>query len=147
MKFNWGTGILIVIILFVMGIGTMVYIAFQHDINLVHKDYYPREIDHQSMIEKVKNTNKLVGKMKVNINDGLIEVVFPNDFRFDQIEGKVLLYRPSDFNKDLAFPIQLSEKGLQHFTTDGMLKGKYIVKVEWAYDGIDYYFEESIHVK
>ena len=147
MKFNWGTGIVIFIILFVSGIGTLVYISFQQDINLVHKDYYPREIEHQKMIDKVNNTNNLEGEIKILLSDSMVEVTFPNEFRFDEIEGEILFYRPSDFNEDLTFPIQLSEKGTQHISTDGLLSGKYIIKVEWAFGETEYYFEESIHVK
>jgi hypothetical protein len=147
MKFNWGTGILIFIIIFVSGIGTLVYISFQQDINLVHKDYYPREIEHQKMIDKVNNTNQLVGKIKILLSDSMVEVVFPNEFRFGEIDGEILFYRPSDFNEDLAFPIQLSDKGTQHISTDGLLLGKYIIKVEWVFGETEYYFEEAIHVK
>ncbi len=146
MKFNWGTGIAIIIILFVMGIGTMVYISFQQGINLVHKDYYPKGIDHQKMIDKLNNTNKLKGEMKVVLNSNMLEVSFPDEFRFDEIYGDILLYRPSDFTEDLAFPIQLSDDGIQQLSIEGMLKGKYIVKVEWVCDGTEYYFEESIHI-
>jgi len=147
MKFNWGTGIVIFIILFVMGIGSMVYISFQQDINLVHKDYYPRGIDHQSMIEKVENVNKLKGEVKVTLDHDQIEVSFPDDFQFDEIEGGILLYRPSDFNEDLSFPIQVSALGIQHISTKKLQKGKYIVKVEWAYGETEYYIEKPVHVK
>lgn len=147
MKFNWGTGIVIFIILFVTGMGVMVFIAFQQDINLVHKDYYPKGIDHQTMIEKVNRTNKLTGEMNVSINNNLIEVAFPEDFRFDEIEGDILLYRPSDFNEDLVYPIKLTDDGVQQVSIEGLIKGKYIVMVEWSHDGTDYYFEESIHIE
>ncbi len=147
MKFNWGTGILSFIILFLVGIGTMVFIAFQQDINLVHSDYYPKEVDYQSMIDKVKNTNKLKGEMKITLNHGTIEVAFPDEFRFNEISGDILLYRPSHFTEDLTLPIQLSDDGIQQLSSEGMLKGKYIVKVEWLFDSTEYYFEESIHVE
>ena len=147
MKFNWGTGIVIFIIIFVSGIGTMVYISFQQKINLVHKDYYPREIEHQKMIEKVRNTNQLDGKMAVACTNDMVEVGFPDVFQFDKIEGKIQLYRPSDFAKDVFFIINLSDSGTQYISTEGLEKGRYIVKVEWVHNQTEYYFEESIHVK
>ena len=147
MKFNWGTGIFIFIIIFVSGIGSLIYISFQHDINLVYKDYYPREIDHQRMIEKVRNTKQLDGRIAVTCVNNIVEVGFPEIFRFDKIEGEIQLYRPSDFNKDEVFIINLSDSGTQKISTNGLQKGRYIVKIEWAYNETDYYFEKPIHVK
>ena len=147
MKFNWGTGILIFIILFVSGIGLLVYISFQQKINLVYEDYYPKEIVHQEMIEKVKNTSRLTAKINITCGDDSIEVAFPDIFRYDKVTGSILLYRPSDFEKDLTFPIKLSETGAQNISVSGLLKGRYIVKVDWSYNDTGYYYEHSIHVK
>ena len=46
-KFNWGTGILITIIIFmVITIGTVVFLMNQ-DVDLVTSDYYNKGIQHQ----------------------------------------------------------------------------------------------------
>ena len=147
MKFNWGTGILIVIILFLLGIGSLVYISFQHKINLVYKDYYPKEIVHQQMIDRVRNTHRLKKEVQVSYRGDRLEVIFPDVFNFDEVNGNILFYRPSDFEDDVTYPIALSDSGTQNISTRELLKGKYIVKMEWEYHDSGYYFEKSIHIK
>ncbi|MCK5078307.1 MAG: FixH family protein, partial [Bacteroidales bacterium] len=43
-KINWGTGILIFLVIFFIAIFSFVYFSFQLQINLVEDDYYPKEI-------------------------------------------------------------------------------------------------------
>ena len=125
----------------------MVYISVKQNINLVHEDYYPKGIDHQQMIDKVDNTNTLIGEIQITQKVGAVEIIFPDDFEFSNIMGEVLFYRPSDFNEDLAFKIQLSNDGKQSYSTEGMKKGKWVVQLEWIYGETEYYFEKAIHVE
>ena len=55
MKFNWGTGIFISIIIFFIAIFIFLYIAFTNENDLVENDYYPQEIEYQNRIDKVQN--------------------------------------------------------------------------------------------
>jgi len=147
MKFNWGTGIVIVIILFVLGMSLLVYISFKNKISLVYKDYYPREIAHQTMIDKVNNAARLLENVKITNKGDSLEVAFPGIFDFSKVTGEILLYRPSDDLKDLHLPITLSSMGLQNIPTGNLFVGKYIVKVDWMYDGTAYYHEQDVHIK
>ncbi len=147
MKFNWGTGIVIVIILFVLGMSTLVYISVKQKINLVYKDYYPREIAHQTKIDKVNNSLLLKENIKISYQGGIIEIAFPSFFKFDEVKGQIQLYRPSDFEKDVYVALKLDQSGLQQLSAVDLDKGKYIVKVDWTYQGTSYYFEQDIHVK
>jgi hypothetical protein len=147
MKFNWGTGIVIFIILFVSGMGVMVYISVKQDINLVHEDYYPKGIAHEEMIQKARNTYALDGEMKVTFTSEIIEIAFPMDFRYNEVAGNIVFYRPSSHNDDKVYEIQLTDSGIQTFSTEGMKKGKYVVQIEWEHEGTNYYFEKAIHVE
>lgn len=147
MKFNWGTGIVIVIILFVIGMSTLVYISVKQKINLVYKDYYPRELAHQTKIDKVNNSHLLTESVKIVYKNGIIEVAFPSLFNFNEVKGEIQLYRPSDFEKDIFIAINLDTEGLQQISTAQLEKGKYIVKVDWTYKETPYFFEQDIHIK
>jgi len=147
MKFNWGTGIVIVIILFVIGIGSLVYISMKQQINLVYKDYYPQELKHQTQIDKRNNSLLLKENIKIDYINDAIELNFPHFFRFDRVQGDILLYRPSDFRKDVIVKIKLDEKGFQQIPTTSLDKGKYTVKVDWTHEGIPYFFEQDVHIK
>jgi hypothetical protein len=57
------------------------------------------------------------------------------------------LYRPSDFEKDIYLEINLTPEGLQQIPTAQLDHGKYIVKVDWTYQEIPYFFEQDVHIK
>nr|NQU94395.1 FixH family protein [Bacteroidota bacterium] len=147
MKFNWGTGIVLVIIVFILGMAVMVFIAFRQNINLVHEDYYPKEIEHQQQIDKRKNARDLKEQITIKYTNDTIGIGFPSIFEYDKLLGKILLFRPSDNKKDILLQLALNKTGKQFVSTSGMEKGKYIVQVEWVYRDVWYYFEKDIHVK
>jgi hypothetical protein len=146
MKFNWGTGMVLVLVVFMAGIGVMVYIAFKNNINLVHEDYYPRELAHQTMIDKRNNALALPKQVSIEYDSDYIEVGFPDFFNFEKIKGEIHLFRPSSGIKDLYFLINPDSLGKQQIPTAALDKGKYIVKVEWEFDNIFYYTEKNVYI-
>ena len=62
---NWGHGILAVIILFVLGIGSMVYVSSRQKIEMMDDQYYERELKHQSLIDGEENLNKAHGHITI----------------------------------------------------------------------------------
>lgn len=146
MKINWGTSLFIVIILFVVGLGSLAYISFQSKINLVDKDYYPLELDYQTMINKKNNSALLANKPTVIYSDGGVYITFPADYMFSEITGEIHFYRSSDYEKDIIVPIDLSDNGMQSYSAANFLKGNYIVKLDWQYADVDYFQEFDIYI-
>lgn len=147
MKFNWGTAIVIVIIIFVLGMSTLVYITYQNSINLVHDDYYPRELEHQTHIDKRNNANQLAQPLTINYDGEFIEVAFPPIFDFDNLRGEIQLFRPSSGVKDVFILVKTDTKGRQRIPAQGLDKGKYIVKIEWQYGNTFYFSEKEVYIK
>ena len=56
MKFNWGTGILLFLILFLIAAGIFIAFAMRQSVDLVHEDYYERGVDHTSQMEVEKRS-------------------------------------------------------------------------------------------
>jgi len=142
MKFNWGTGILIFIILFFIAIFSFVYYTTTHDVNLVERDYYPKELDYDTQQEKMSNTADLDEKIVFSKSKEIIKVHFPDFTKNDTLSGTIQLYRPSDFKKDITYPISVDTSSSQIVPTGNLLAGKYIIKVDWSFNGVDYYQEE-----
>ncbi len=46
MKFTWGTGIFIFLILFLLAAAFFIGFAMRQDVNLVHEDYYERGVEY-----------------------------------------------------------------------------------------------------
>ncbi len=147
MKFNWGHGIVLAIIIFVIGMGLMVFITYQNTINLVHDDYYPRELEHQTMIDKRDNALKLEKNVSVKYVDDAIEIGFPEIFDFSKLKGEIQLFRPSSGIQDVFMFIKTDGHGKQRIIANALEKGKYIVKLEWEYEETFYFTEKEIYVQ
>lgn len=142
-KFNWGTGILITIIVFmVITIGTVVFLMNQ-DVDLVTSDYYNKGIQHQTQIERVNRTNEMVEKVSINQGNGFVVFNFPKTLSQESFKGTIQFYRPSDSKKDFSIPLSIDTSGQQIISTQSIAKGYWKVKVDWTQDAIEYYKESS----
>ncbi len=147
MKLNWGFGILITIIVFVSGILTMVYLSFQEKINLVTKDYYPKEIAYEDHIQRIKNTNKLTEKPAIVLNTNNLEIKFPSNLQKENIQGTILIYRPSDYELDKNFVLKLDDSLTQKLPLKDLQRGKYFVQIEWEISEKKYFSEKEIFIE
>lgn len=144
MKINWGTGILIFIIIFLIALISFVIFTTTHKINLVEEDYYPKELNYDTQIEKNTNTEALDEKISISLADSLIILEFPGLTEGKEVEGSILLYRPSDFEEDKLYSIQLDSNLRQILPASGLLPGKYIIKIDWTCDEVSYFQEKVI---
>lgn len=143
MKINWGTGIAIVITIFVITVITFAWFASTQRVNLVEEDYYPKELTYGEKMDRISNTNNLGENIDIQFDSEFVYIHFPEFTHQEKPEGKIQLYRPSDYRKDLYFPVQINDSGYQYIPTSGLLKGKYTIKIDWSFNGIEYYFEET----
>jgi hypothetical protein len=142
-KFNWGTGILISIIVFmVITIGTVVFLMNQ-DVDLVARDYYDKGIQHQKQIDRLNRTNSLGDEIQIIPADGFIRLSFPKSFVNRSFEGNVKFYRPSDSKKDFAVALSIDTSAQQLISTKDMDRGYWKVKLNWTRDSVEYYKESS----
>jgi hypothetical protein len=142
-KFNWGTGILITIIVFmIITIGTVVFLMNQ-DVDLVASDYYNKGIQHQEQINRVNRTNSMDESVQINSENGFLRLVFPKSFAQKNFNGTIQFYRPSDSKKDFSIPISIDTSALQLVSTQSLDKGYWTVKLNWTQDSIEYYKESS----
>ena len=147
MKINWGTGIVIAFGLFITFI---LYFVFKvqsdstYDNELVTEDYYKKESLVQGNIEKQQSANELVNKLLVQKSSDGITIVFPSDFDYSKINGKVSFYRPSSQKLDFEIPISLSNPHLL-IPKSNLVGGLWDISVDWNYEGKDYLNKETIY--
>ncbi len=63
MKFHWGHAIFLVIIMFLAAMTWIIVFAFSQKVNLVTPEYYPKGVDYEDQINKIRNTAKLDHKI------------------------------------------------------------------------------------
>ncbi|NDC76776.1 MAG: hypothetical protein EBZ67_02710 [Chitinophagia bacterium] len=143
MSFDWGYRILAVYLVFVAGIGWMVYRSAGERVDLVTPDYYEQEVRYQERIEQQANAAALSVPVSASFREGRIELLLPPEFGSRQVEGELTLYCPSDAGKDIH----------EHFaTTDRKAvlvvprdrSGFQVLKLTFRADGKVYHVERDI---
>lgn len=147
MKISWGVGITISIVVFMLISFLFIYIAFNQDVNLVRDDYYEAEVKYNETMEKVKRSNALKENLKVTVSENKMQFLFPKISNYEIINGTILLYRPSEINKDLSFAIKLDSNYLQIIKTDNMISGLWKIKVDWSADSTSYLNNEIVMIQ
>lgn len=140
---NWGTKILIIYIVFVMGIVFMVFKSSVQNTDLVTTDYYAKELRYQEKIDEAGRTAALSAPIEYSIKDNALTIVFPKDFAGKQIAGEAVLYCPSDEKKDLKKNFSVKDEPLQMEIPSGST-GLYELHISWQDGGVTYYFEKKI---
>lgn len=142
-KWNWGTKLLIAIILFMSFIFILVYLSTQNNIFLVEKDYYPKGLKYQNRIEEIKNASHLSDSFEMVREDKYMVLKVP---QIESDSGTVVFFRPSDQSLDFATNMQPNFIGNLYFPIDEFEKGLYILKIHWFHNAKGYYVEKKFFV-
>ena len=134
MRMNWGTGITVTIVVFMLVSFAFIYFAFNQDVNLVRDDYYEAEVEYSKTMDKVNRTEQLDEKLDIELVKNSIALHFPKNVSKNRISGNIFLYRPSENDKDLNVAIQLDTLNSQYISTENLLPGLWKIKVEWNSD-------------
>lgn len=145
-KFNWGTGILIGIIIFIAATVAMTLIFMNQDVNLVTDKYYEDSLKYQDEIDKKSRTNSLNEEVKINLVGKELSILFPDDFLDKYFSGEIYFYRPSNPGLDFKLPLRPGNDGSQVILTDKIEKGFWRLKLNWVMDGNGYYNERAITI-
>ena len=139
---NWGAKIVVSFVVFIGVIFTMVYISVNQDISLVAENYYEEELAYEDQIQRIKNSNELVGQLnfKVDRAEQLAKVTFPESILTDFKEGTVRFYRPSSARFDQEFTMT-PENGMQQIDIANFKRGLWKVKLNWKSSGKEFYKE------
>lgn len=143
---NWGYKILIVIVLFIIGMGTMVSIAMMQKNEMIDEQYYVKELKHQGQIDAENNLNALEEKLTIKDSLGALVVKIPSAALQNIQEGSVVFLRPSDQSKDHRLVLNVDSSGRQLFNNSNFVKGQYKVRISWKSEQKAYYYEQPLFV-
>jgi len=146
MKFNWGHGIFIFLSIFLLTMAFVVYKSFQEKNALVESEYYPKGLVYEKQIERIANADAMTEKISLTEQNGNVIIKYPALFKGAGLSGSLYFYRPSDDRGDLTEPIKCDSTLLQKVPAGKLMKGKYIVKMNWILNGKEYYHEEVLFI-
>lgn len=143
---NWGTGLVIVLALFIGFISFFVYLMMtdnnlEHD--LVTEGYYQKEMELQDDIYAQQNTAAMEKQITAIKNEMGYLLQFPKGFTPEKITGNVFLYRPSNKQLDFEFPLELKDPNLL-IPDNRLLDGRWNITIDWEYEGKKYRFKKQI---
>ncbi len=144
MKFNWGTGIFLFLILFIAAILTFVFFAFSQDVNLVNKEYYQKGVRFDDERAQKERGEKVKDKIEIIQDETAVTIRFDDAYYSSVKDAKAHYYRPSDRRKDLIIkfesnPLSVSKKDFIH--------GRYTLILTWEYGGERYTYEKYVFIK
>lgn len=142
MKFNWGHGLTIAIICFMVFIVTLVYKTFDKNADLVRDDYYEQEVMFE--VNKQSKENYNLSSYQVQITQEEIGVIisFPDSLKINK--GEVKFYRADDKSLDKKYDLKLSDKNQQILSYSDFRVGKYEVNIEWNDEVKTYIYQTDI---
>lgn len=146
MKINWGTGIVIGMVLFIsfimfLVINMLTDKKFDHD--LVTEEYYQEELHYQEEINAETNAFSL----KENITDRRVKdgwiIEFPKNLELSKISGNLNFYRPSNEKLDFNIPLELKEYKI-FIKDEQLVEGRWNINIHWEYEGTPYLYKNEI---
>ena len=144
MKFNWGNRILVVILVFIGGMGYLVYQCLNTNYELVSEEYYKDELAYQKVIDASKNSESLSSKVQVGSNADALWFQLPNEMKAAPIKGSIYFYCANASANDRKFMLDVDKEARQTILKSALPLGNYTVKIQWETGGKAYYSEQNI---
>lgn len=140
---DWGKGILLSIIGFVVLIMTMVVISVRMDgIELVTENYYEAEINYQDRIDEESSAMRLDRNViTYRTTAKNLELDLP-----EGTSGKIQLFRPSDSSLDREILLDVIESGNTIVSLNDLKPGYWKIQLSWTEKGKNYYEEKKITI-
>ncbi len=147
-KFNWGTGIVLAVTLFIIATLSVVSYIISLDFYLVSSNHYEEGVEYQQTIDNKNRAENLDNPVVVLFDEGTtsIKLIFPEEILSDSLSGNVTFYRPNDPALDKKYKLSLNSEGLQTIPVGDFEKGRWKLTVEWEADSLTYLEEKNIFI-
>jgi len=146
MKLNWGTGIFVFLVLFVVASAVFIVFASRQQVNLVHKDYYEKGVDYSEQMKVNTRSKPFSRSFTVSSTNEEFLVAIADELAAKIDSGSMYLYRPSDKTKDIILPVPAGLKTIQ-FPKEQLINGRYILKFTWYTDGLRYEVDRPVNIQ
>lgn len=144
MKFNWGHGIALVLIIFAASILVFVFVASKQKNELVTEKYYEKAVAYQQRIDAEKNALDQNADVKYNISSGQLMLTLGRSM--SNANGTFQFYRPDNAGKDFNTLFQVNDTGFYSATIPQLTRGQWKVNVSWNIDSLEYFYEKKIFI-
>ncbi|TAL68350.1 MAG: hypothetical protein EPN82_11020 [Bacteroidetes bacterium] len=144
---NWGFGIAAIIILFLLSVAATIIFASFQKVELVDKNYYANSLVYQKQIDKMKNYNNLKDNIKISQSGEYLQIIFPKEVSNTSISGEIVFFKPNDSSRDFKTKLKTDSVNCYQIALNKLVKGKWLIKIDWKGNGTEFYNEEEITVR
>ena len=145
MKFNWGTGILIFLILFLLACGLFIGFAMRQEVSLVHTDYYEKGVDHSQQMNVEARSAQYKNAIGTQLKQGVLQIDIEQALAANMDSARFHLYRPSGSKYDIQQTFDVSQSTLI-IPGEELIPGRYILKVYWSSGGLNYEIDQTVFI-
>ena len=144
MKFNWGTGIALVYVVFATFLIGMLVRSHRYDPGLMEKDYYNLDLNYQARLEKKQNAGQLKAPPTVqfDVAEKSVRVLLPADM--PEAVGTAKCYRSATTTEDFTSKIERSNT--LRIPAENMTPGRWHIELDWEANGMPYFYETTFIV-
>ena len=145
-RINWGTGVVIGIIVFVVVSITMTIIFMTQDVSLVSDNYYEKTLTYQNQIDEADRSKEIDKEIRLEYSGNQLKIVLPDSIAKDMNNGEVYFYRPSDSNMDFKIPLQADKNNELVLDASKIDKGYWKVQMKWLMKEERYSVERTVMI-
>ncbi|GAB3432902.1 FixH family protein [Niabella aquatica] len=143
---SWGYRVIIILIVFLAGMISMVYISMRQTNEVIDANYYEQEMKYQSVIDAKKNLHALADTVAIQTAEGYVQIHFPEAATTQLDSGNIQFMRLSDSKSDKRIQMKEESGSLYKIPVASFSKGLYKVRIEWSNSGTAYYHEQSYNI-
>jgi hypothetical protein len=147
-KFNWGSGITIAIVVFVLATLSTVSYLISLEFYLVSEDHYEEGVQYQETIDGIQRAKNLDTPVLILFDEPTvsIKITFPQALITDSLSGHVTFYRPNNSEQDRRYKLQLDENGRQSIPVSDLEDGRWKLTLEWKSDSLTFIDQKNIFI-
>jgi len=146
MKLNWGTGIVITIILFLIISFAMIFHFMNQKVDLVTDNYYEKTLVYQKQIDEAERSKQFDKEIKLEYLNNQLKFEFPDSLARNIKEGEFFFYRPSNSSRDFKLPFKLNKSREMLLDVSKIEKGYWKVQIKWLMNGVSYSVERTVMI-
>lgn len=144
---NWGKGITLVIILFIITMLGMVFYASKQTNEMVENNYYDKELKYQSLIDASKNLNVISIDSLIVQEENQLKVVIPNALVNGFKDGNIEFLSNDAEKKDTNIAFSPDSSGNYIIPRNDIKSGYYNARIKWVSNEKNYYREQKVIIK
>lgn len=143
---SWGYKVIIILIVFVAGMISMVYISMRQTNEVVDANYYEQEMKYQDVIDAKKNLLALEDTVAIRVAEGYVQIHFPEAATTQLDSGNIQFMRLSNSKDDKHIQMKEESGSLYKIPVTSFPKGLYKVRIEWSNNGTGYFHEQNYNI-